>query len=161
MADAQIWQKCLSRLEDELPPHQFNTWIRPLQAIEDTQQLRLLAPNRFVLESVRQQFLDQLSELVNQYSSAVMSVSLEIGSQIGNVVAPTAQTQSTETPQRPYAPGRLSPDFTFENHVEGKSNQLARAASIQVGENPGRAYNPPVYLWWCRSWQDPPYAGCR
>src|SRR2546430_16745009 len=62
-----LWKRCLDQLEEELPPQQFNTWIRPLQAVQDTQTLRLPAPNRFVVDWVRQRFLARIGELVGQY----------------------------------------------------------------------------------------------
>jgi len=138
-----LWKKCLARLEDELSAQQFNTWIRPLQAEKDKSTLRLLAPNQFVMDWVRQQFIGRLTELINGYSENPMTVQIEIGSQNGAMVDLKHQKTRTDQParQQPY-PGRLNPEFTFDNHVEGKSNQLARAAAIQVGQNPGRAYNP-------------------
>jgi chromosomal replication initiator protein len=140
-----LWSACISKLEGELPPQQFNTWIRPLQAVEDGAELRLLAPNRFVLEWVKQHFFDKIEEAVsNQKIQPVPNVVLEIGSKVQD---------ATRSDNKPFAPkkqagGRkgqpnnLNAAFTFENFVEGKSNQLAKAASVQVAQNVGRAYNP-------------------
>ncbi len=139
MTEPQVWQSCLARLEQELSAQQFNTWIRPLQAIEEGQALRLLAPNRFVMEWVRDRFMSRIAELATQYDhSHPLNVSVEVGTQ-EFAVATVRLTNNTRTVA---AIGRLNPDFTFDSHVEGKSNQLARAAAQQVGENPGRAYNP-------------------
>jgi len=146
------WKSCLEKLEDELPEQQFNMWLRPLQAVEDNDSLTLLAPNRFVAEWVREHFRDRIANLVETLTGSPVAVSVEVGSQ-GNSpgasqdaaeeeVAGAESEASADTGRSPYAPGRLHPDFTFENHVEGKSNQLARAAATQVGENPGHAYNP-------------------
>jgi chromosomal replication initiator protein len=142
-----LWKKCLDRLEEELSAQQFNTWIRPLQAVKDRSGLRLLAPNRFVMDWVRQQFLGRLNELVADYNGKAMEVKVEIGTQNGTVPPAEASpgrgsASKGSADNRPRYSGRLNPEFTFENHVEGKSNQLARAAAMQVGENPGRAYNP-------------------
>ncbi len=145
MGPPSLWKKILDRLEDELSPQQFNTWIRPLHAAKDRQTLRLLAPNRFVMDWVRQQFLGRLSELANDYSGESMTVSVEIGSQdlTPAQVAASADSKTAVAASPPkQALGRLNPDYTFESHVEGKSNQMARAAARQVGENPGRSYNP-------------------
>ncbi len=123
---------------------QFNTWIRPLHAIADDGGLRLLAPNRFVMDWVRRQYLDRLQQLAGDYGSEPIPVSIEIGSQ-ASALRPEArrdQRSDARESHQPYAPGHLNKAFTFDTHVEGKSNQLARAAAMQVGENPGRAYNP-------------------
>ncbi len=135
-----VWPKCLERLEAELPSQQFNTWIRPLQAVLEGETLVLLAPNRFVMEWVNEHFRDRIAELARETAGQkVGKVRIEVGSQTNLRVAPDKRTE----PARAVAtPGRLRADFTFENHVEGKSNQLARAAARQVGENPGVAYNP-------------------
>jgi chromosomal replication initiator protein len=143
-----LWNRCLRQLEAELPEQQFNTWIRPLQAIEDTEVLRLLAPNRFVVDWVNQNIAARISELVDAAAeSSPPVVILEVGSR--QVTPPvTAETPGLlEKPLPRHQPAgilgsRLNADFTFVNFVEGKSNQLARAAAFQVAENPGRAYNP-------------------
>ena len=143
-----LWGRCLAQLEAELPEQQFNTWIRPLQAVEDGGTLRLLAPNRFVVDWVNEHVATRISQLIDAAApSGAPAVVLEVGSRAAQVqpVAPSASPTV-----RPGAPreiptvlgSRLNPEFTFANFVEGKSNQLARAAAVQVAENPGRAYNP-------------------
>jgi chromosomal replication initiator protein len=145
---ALVWKKCLDRLEDELSSQQFNTWLRPLRAVQEPGQLRLYAPNRFVLDWVKGRFLERIAALAEQEAGKALQVFLEVGSPIAPVPetsAPAAATQSNANiaVRRPAPTGsRLNPDFTFDSHVEGKSNQLARAAARQVGENPGRSYNP-------------------
>jgi chromosomal replication initiator protein len=149
------WQRCLELLEGELPAQQFNTWIRPLQSIEETDVIRLLAPNAFVLDWVQNNYLLRLKELSNQIWS---NKSPEIRLEIGSIVTPDVVSRPASDPQSIAAEpvwsnastknpafrivSNLNKAFTFENFVEGKSNQLARAASIQVGANPGKAYNP-------------------
>ena len=142
-AESTLWNQCTRVLQAELPEQQFNTWIRPLQAVDDDGVLRLLAPNRFVIDWVQQHYLDRILEVVDD-TDANTEVIVEVGSR---QAAPTARAVSTAT--RPAARSanvpvkpRLNPLFTFENFVEGKSNQLARAAASQVGENPGKSYNP-------------------
>ncbi len=145
MTSPPIWSKCLDTLEDELPAQQFNTWIRPLQAVEEPERLRILAPNRFVRDWVKQQFMERLDELLRHFGNESKAVCLEIGThevKPSFAVATGPRIASTPSVASRYSPGKLNPDFTFDSHVEGKSNQLARAAAIQVGENPGRAYNP-------------------
>jgi chromosomal replication initiator protein len=140
--DTPLWNKCLQRLEGELTQAQFNTWIRPLHALEDGGRLRLLAPNRFVLDRVREQFFSLISEAVGGVGSAAPQIVLEVGSAGHAPVIPTAPRRARAQPAQVPLDSNLNPTFTFDTFVEGKSNQLARAASMQVAENPGGAYNP-------------------
>jgi chromosomal replication initiator protein len=142
--EASLWNRCLRLLESEIPEQQFNTWVRPLQAVEENGVLKLLAPNRFVVDWLTQNLRTRIEELMDAVSeTSAPQIQLEVGSR-ANVVAPPAEVNGTR-PRRAepiVIGGRLNPDFTFANFVEGKSNQLAKAAAQQVGENPGRAYNP-------------------
>ncbi len=122
-------------------------WLRPLQVVEEQDSLTLLAPNRFVADWVRQHFQNKISEIIETTTGSPIAVIVDVGSQVPDALGHDAPARDQNEPgentdRGPYAPGRLHPDFTFENHVEGKSNQLARAAAIQVGENPGHAYHP-------------------
>jgi len=146
-AESTLWNQCLRVLQVELPEQQFNTWIRPLQAEDDDTLLRLLAPNRFVVEWLQQHYMERILELVDDGGDNV-EVSLEVGSR---AAAAPAAPLSPSAPRPPVAKkaysgaplvSRLNTTFTFESFVEGKSNQLARAAASQVGENPGKSYNP-------------------
>lgn len=136
-----------------MPEQQFNTWVRPLQAVAEGDVLRLYAPNRFVAEWVNENVLPRLTQLFQtlpdlRSGETATSLVLEVGSR--PVPPATYGSGSREsavaaTPSKSMfnsLGGRLNPDFTFTNFVEGKSNQLARAAAQQVAENPGRAYNP-------------------
>ncbi len=142
--EASLWQKCLVRLENELPEQQFNTWIRPLHAVETAESLRLLAPNQFVLDWVKKHHFETISDTLSQVGcKPETQVKLDIGSRIASREAVTpAFTPAPAGPVPEQYKNNLNPDFTFETFVGGKSNQLARAASMQVGENPGNAYNP-------------------
>ena len=133
-----IWPLCLTRLENDLPIQQFNTWIRPLQAVEKETGLTLLAPNRYVRDTVERDYLGQISGLANKFRHQDIDISIDIGSDR----PPRGPDKAAATPRPVRFEGRLNPAFTFVSHVAGKSNQLARAAAQQVGENPGRAYNP-------------------
>lgn len=139
-----LWDQCLDRLQGELSPQQFSTWIRPLHVKVDGEHLRLLAPNQFVLDWVSEHFLTKIREILQQLNGNSLSVQLEVGGH--DPVVPTTNSvmaQNTANPLSSIKPNStLNPNFTFESFVEGKSNQLAKAASIQVGENPGGAYNP-------------------
>jgi chromosomal replication initiator protein len=148
-----MWSNCLHRLEQELSDQQLNTWIRPLQVIEENNQIKLLAPNRFVQDWVKQNFHDKIqSILLDLDAEQSIQLNIEIGSQHKSPIkdpepAEPARTDSFITRNKPkdnrsFVEHNLNPLFTFDNFVEGKSNQLAKAASIQVAENPGNAYNP-------------------
>jgi len=142
VAQPVIWQKCLARLEQELTAQQFNTWVRPLQAEQNAEGLRLLAPNRFVKDQVQKNFSNRITELASQFHDGNLKVQVLVGSQPRALGSQPDAVAPVRSASQPYA-GALNPDFTFDNHVEGKSNQIARAAARQVGENPGgRGYNP-------------------
>ena len=134
-----LWARAFTRLESELLERDFNTYVRPLQAVAAGDSLRLLAPNRYCVDWVTTHALTRIRELVC-VDDRCTDVVVEVGSR-GREGAGTR-----EVPRRTTKPSivgsRLNPDFTFDTFVEGKSNQLARAAAMQVGSNPGTAYNP-------------------
>jgi len=186
----ELWQRCVDVLRDELPSQQFNTWIRPLQVEAEGDELRVFAPNRFVLDWVNEKYLSRLLELLEEHADDGIApvLALLIGSKRSN------KPRATQTPSSPSAPlpppvqapqpiqsdivtagvaledvtaelaeadepavrtertvqvegalkhtSYLNRTFTFENFVEGKSNQLARAAAWQVADNPKHGYNP-------------------
>mgnify|MGYP001469818997 CR=1 FL=1 len=140
-AEATLWNRCVQTLQAELTEQEFNMWIRPLQAVEDGHMLRLLAPNHFVINRIEQHYLKKISKLLGKQLNPV----LQVGSR---------QTVTTEKNKKNNRPSiqpiaktnpienRLNLAFTFNTFVEGKSNQLARAAASQVSKNPGKSYNP-------------------
>ncbi|MCC7328907.1 MAG: chromosomal replication initiator protein DnaA [Gammaproteobacteria bacterium] len=137
-----LWSGCLRQLQADLSETDFNTWIRPLQAIEDGGTLRLLAPNRFVVDWVTDRCLGRIREVVARDTDPpTPTVVLQIGAReaapaiVRDLGAPPA-------PKSALLGSKLNPGYTFERFVEGKSNQLARAAAMQVARNPGAAYNP-------------------
>ncbi|MFL9813838.1 chromosomal replication initiator protein DnaA [Stutzerimonas sp. VN223-3] len=182
----ELWQQCVDLLRDELPAQQFNTWIRPLQVEVEGDELRVYAPNRFVLDWVNEKYLSRLLELLSERATDLApALSLLIGSKRtaaaalpsasmartqaqstsaaaatpvqASLSSPSAMATSPEPAVTP-PPARvernvqvegglkhtsyLNRTFTFENFVEGKSNQLARAAAWQVADNPKHGYNP-------------------
>ena len=136
-----LWDQCLDRLEGELSAQQFNTWIRPLQSEHNDNQIRLFAPNQFVLDWIKENFLSRIQELITQLSGTELPVRIEVGSQTPTIPTKAAKPSSPQKKQI-RRNSSLNPNFTFETFVEGKSNQLGRAASMQVAENPGKGYNP-------------------
>jgi chromosomal replication initiator protein len=146
-----LWNRCLRVLEGELPEQQFNTWVRPLQAVERDGELKLLAPNRYVIEWLGQNLLPRIKELTLAFAEGLApEVALDVGTRAGAMQVPVAVLRddgsAAAAAKRKLAPvvlgSRINADFTFDSFVEGKSNQLAKAAAIQVAGNPGRAYNP-------------------
>lgn len=135
-----IWNNCLSKLEHEIPSSDFSTWIRPLQAVESENQLKLLAPNRFIIDHIKQHFFAIIEDTVNEFSNATLAVQFEIGSK--NSVSIKSPTLNRTQANKKQQPNYLNKAFSFDSFVEGKSNQLARAASMTVSENIGKVYNP-------------------
>ena len=153
-----LWHRCLAQLEAELPESQFNTWIRPLQAVEDGEVLRLLAPNRFVVDWVNDNVVGRISELIDTAGPRpVPSIVLEVGSR--SLAEPTATVTtvngSSRVAVKEILGSRLNPDFTFANFVEGKSNQLARRSGVSGREQPRPGLQPAVYLRRRRAGKDP------
>jgi chromosomal replication initiator protein len=168
-ADA-LWSGCRERLSQELKPQQFSMWIEGLSAEDSPDGLRILAPNTFVQDWVRRNFGDRIKTLVEQLAGADVEIIYSVrakkkaASSETPAVAPdaTPETVPAETPAvsaeaaTPAAPAKrsktkrssadsgsqLDPQFTFETYVTGKANQLARAAAIQVSEQPADTYNP-------------------
>ena len=140
-----LWDACLRRLEQELPAQQFNTWIRPLaaEAGAPADTLTLAAPNRFVLELVRERFAARIERLAAEACGRELGVRLVLARGADNPgrAVPAAQRPASEPPSA-LERARLNRAFSFDSFVTGKANQLARAAALQVGENPGISYNP-------------------
>ncbi len=139
---SSIWNNCLSKLENEIPSNDFSTWIRPLQAEESDNKLKLLAPNRFIIDHIKQHFITKIEDAVYEFSNGTAILHFEIGSKKTTpLVQPKFQKRTSEK-EKVKRSTFLNKAFTFDSFVEGKSNQLAKAASIQVSENIGKAYNP-------------------
>jgi chromosomal replication initiator protein len=142
-----VWQACLRRLGHELSGSELNTWVLPLQAVEEEDTVRLFAPNQFVRNWVVQHYGPYLETLCREVSEGrVDRVVVTIGSvdkgpsETGG--SPKPDVGGARTTDKRRLEGNLNGQFTFDTFVEGKSNQVAKAASIQIGNNPGVAYNP-------------------
>ncbi len=140
------WPRCLERLEAEFPAEDVHTWLKPLQAEQRNDAVVLYAPNAFIVEQVRERYLGRIRELLD-YFAGHAEVSLEIGSRArANEGARPAGATTAGTVQIPAAEafaGNLDAHYTFDNFVEGRSNQLGRAAAWQAAQKPGdRAHNP-------------------
>jgi chromosomal replication initiator protein len=150
-----IWDQCISFLKGDLTAAEYNTWILPLQASEESSKIRLYAPNRFVKDWVRQHYGQRIVEMCTHISDGrIDDVAFEIGSlKRDNLDTSLGSRRPDLDPSQPSrrdsaasserrSSSNLSAEFTFDTFVEGKSNQIARAASIQIGKNPGVSYNP-------------------
>ena len=158
----EFWSACLSRFEKELPAQQYNTWIKALRLEDDarngdseTRRLRLIAPNRFVLQWVRERYLEQIQNLSRQHFPEPVTISLALGDPVAaSPASPRPAGKAAVTPEKQasralstaaeegYEKTRLNADFTFDTLVTGRANDLARAAAQQVALNPGTSYNP-------------------
>jgi chromosomal replication initiator protein len=154
-----VWQNCLQALQAELPAQHFSMWIRPLQADSSSDSLILYAPNRFVLDWVREKYLNRILELIQDYcGDDAPRLKFDVGNSQqqtkrppGNSHLPQPEVNNNNNPlpretaepaPKTIVRSNVRANYTFTNFVEGKSNQLARAAASQVADNPGTAYNP-------------------
>jgi len=153
-----LWEACTARLQKELPAQQFNTWIRPLRAgsVVAESELPLVAPNRFVLQWIKDRFVPKIEALASELAGRPVRLALTLPESQTDADAPV-ELPASVSPATPFAgpaPAKTAParpkaersnliaEFTFESFVPGKANQLARAAAVQVAENPGTSYNP-------------------
>ncbi|MFC4656550.1 MULTISPECIES: chromosomal replication initiator protein DnaA [Rheinheimera] len=148
-----VWKNCLEALQAELPARDFGTWIRPLQADSSDDALTLYAPNRFVLDWVRDKYLNRINELIQGYcGDHAPRLRFDVGSSqkaspapvvaMPKVAAANPVAAVVEPAPKTIVNSNVNAKHNFDNFVEGKSNQLARAAARQVADNPGSAYNP-------------------
>ena len=139
---SSVWDHCLATLRSDLTEQQFNTWIKPLFVIEDEEgpSLTLLAPNKFVVNWVQKNYLEQIKDAAEKRLHTKTTVAISVGDQRLATTKTSNELPQTQTKAAVGAP--LNPVYTFEGFVAGKSNQIARAAAIQITENPGTSYNP-------------------
>ena len=135
-----VWDQCLNELKTDLSESQFNTWIRPLiySRDEHSDTITLFAPNKFVVDWVEKNYLSKIKSIAQEAGGQTTSVSVLVGDDLPEQSETTSNVQ-----EKPKITGsRLNKLYTFENFVGGKSNQIARAAALQIAENPGQSYNP-------------------
>lgn len=161
-----FWQTCSAQLEQELTPQQYSAWIKPLAPLDyEDGRLRIAAPNRFKLDWVKTQFASRITALAGQYWETPIDVQFVLDPRLATArrpavgvlpVASAVEANRTEmhsgidglidlppadaVPRRDLS--RINSALTFDSFVTGKANQLARAAAIQVSNNPGSSYNP-------------------
>jgi chromosomal replication initiator protein len=139
-----LWPSLAAELKKELPAQQYDTWIKPLRAERQEDQLVLVAPNHHVLRWVRSNLLAKIETRVERLAAGRLSVNLVLDERPADaeIVLPEPVPVSIPPDRPAREEHRLNPGFTFANFVNGKANQIARAAAIQVAESPGTAYNP-------------------
>jgi chromosomal replication initiator protein len=157
-----LWNDCSRLLESELTPQQFSAWIKPLKALEfdeSTATLTICAPNRLKLDAIRSQFSEQIAGAVSRVMQRPISIVFAIEGGYSGMRFPlngAPADGAADAADKPHAAmaapvsaaneqlerARLNPNLTFDNFVTGKANQLARAAAMQIAENPGGSYNP-------------------
>lgn len=152
-----FWPACLSRFEQELSTQQFNTWIKPLKTEISENSIIVVAPNKFVQQWVKEKFLNKIEGVAQELLSENILIEITTSSKkTTQTNSKKASTKTTATKQesknnevvkktkrkKNEIVSGLNPSFNFDNYVTGKANQLARAAAIQVADNPGQAYNP-------------------
>ena len=146
MQNVVLWDKCLSKLEDEMEERDFHTWVRPLHANNADSEFTLYAPNRFIKDWLMDNLMLQLDATAQHFAGEGTSVTVRLDTatapQTPTKTSKPLNTREDSVQQSPFGTNVLNATFTFENHIEGKSNQIARAATRQVSENPGSAYNP-------------------
>jgi len=144
-----FWDLCQERFRANLTQQQFSTWIKPLVFDDAGGDLRILAPNHFVMDWVREKFADHIDVWAQEFYARPVAITYALGKK--NAAgrpshSPTSVVQSAPPPISAAAPIqmglRINPGFTFDNFVSGRANQLARAAALQIADNPGVAYNP-------------------
>lgn len=145
MSDKSLWESCLQKFEETLPPQQFNSWIKPLICEINGDLITLTAPNTFILKVIQERFLPEITKLAKSYLKNTPQFELKIGKKVVTITTPKVIPVETVEPaqikiQRNHS--KLNGALSFENFVTGKANQLAHAAAMQVANFPGTIYNP-------------------
>jgi chromosomal replication initiator protein len=144
-----FWDLCQERFRANLTQQQFSTWIKPLVFDDTGGDMRILAPNHFVMDWVREKFAEHIDGWAQEFYARPVSISYALGKKTSTprthaassaVVSPASLPASVAAPAQMGM--RINPGFNFDNFVSGRANQLARAAALQIANNPGVAYNP-------------------
>jgi chromosomal replication initiator protein len=144
-----FWDLCQERFRANLTQQQFSTWIKPLVFDDAGDEVRILAPNHFVMDWVREKFAEHIDVWAQEYYAHPVTITYALGKKTAAPRPAAPQPSPANPAPAPVsaalpAPGgmRINPGFTFDNFVSGRANQLARAAALQIADNPGTAYNP-------------------
>jgi chromosomal replication initiator protein len=144
-----FWDLCQERFRANLTQQQFSTWIKPLVFDDTGGEVRILAPNHFVMDWVREKFAEHIDGWAQEFYARPITITYALGKKPAAPRppnSPASAVSATAAPVSAAAPTqtgmRINPGFTFDNFVSGRANQLARAAALQIANNPGVAYNP-------------------
>jgi len=134
----EFWKQCLFDLQNNFDEQQFNTWVRPLQAIAENKVIKITAPNQYAVDWANK----NLSEyFIKKLEDSEYSFKFEVGG-ISQKISPKKPIIEEDKKEIFNNKVKFSSEFTFDNFVTGKSNELARAAAMQVSNNPAQNYNP-------------------
>ena len=144
-----LWNQCVDRLREQLSEADLDAWIAPLQPVQQNDALTLLAPNRYVLEYVQANLIEPIEKVVATTGRGIGRVTIEIGAHSAETPPPPAAETAADSPEAApkraaggYQRGALFDEYTFAKHIEGDSNNIARAAAMRVSDCPGESYNP-------------------
>ncbi len=153
---SSLWTRCVEALKYKVPDNIFTMWIRPLSAYEQDNQLIVTVPNEYFATYVKKNHLEQIQALINQLEP---EKDIQVHVQIDKVVSERVLDSSLATAnenhinlaekQKKNAASfqYLDPQFTFEQFVSGKSNQIAYSVCKEVAQNLGNAKHNPLFLY--------------
>ncbi|QFQ32762.1 chromosomal replication initiator protein DnaA [Buchnera aphidicola (Aphis fabae)] len=150
-----LWKQCLNRLQNELPSTEFSMWIRSLKAKLNNNILEIYAPNQFILEWVKEKYLITFKTILKDFcgvNTPLLTFKVYQNSKEKKFKKNTLNNSKKINIKHKWDKipilnelsyrSNINKKNKFENFIEGKSNQLARAAASQVAHNPGSSYNP-------------------
>ena len=144
-----FWDLCQERFRANLTQQQFSTWIKPLVFEDANGDVRILAPNHFVMDWVREKFAEHIDDWAQEFYTHPVAITYALGkkntpprSSVASATATPSSSPAAPAPAQNQIGMRINPAFNFDNFVSGRANQLARAAALQIADNPGAAYNP-------------------
>ena len=132
MKSAALWKRCLAELKTGLAKKDFDM-CASLHPVAEAGLLKLLAPNTYVMHYTRDNLADRIETALQAAAPEIGEVRYEVGS-----LAPESGPGPAAAKRTTALPGNLDPSFTFDTHIEGSSNSIARAAAIQAGNSAGK-----------------------
>lgn len=137
-----IWEKCLKRLESDLSVNDINIWLKPLQVVEQNNQLNIIAPNDIIIDKITSDYLSLIHLAIKDISDIQYSINLSLPQQSESNKNENSMLSGINKIPVAALPSNVDPRFTFDNFVEGRSNTIAKASSLQVAQEPLTQFNP-------------------
>ena len=138
-----FWEECLIDLQNNFDEQQFNTWVRPLQAITKNKMIMITAPNQYAVdwanENLKEYFIKRLQNSDYSFNFEVGGISQNLDTN-NHIIEEDKRNSFNNNP-------KFSSGYTFDNFVTGKSNEFARASALQISNNPGRSANNPFFIY--------------